>query len=67
MVVRFLQYEQWKLDYQGKHDKEDKDFRIKMTDDDRTWQRQQQTRLTIIAGAFVILGAIIGGVIAIFH
>jgi len=59
--------EQWKLDYQAKRDKDDKDFRIQMAKDDREWQRQQQTRLTIIAGAFVILGAIIGGVIAIFH
>ena len=59
--------EQWKLDYQAKLDKDDKDFRIQMAKDDREWQRQQQTRLTIIAGAFVILGAIIGGVIAIFH
>ena len=59
--------EQWKLDYQAKRDKDDKDFRIQMAKDDREWQRQQQTRLTIIAGAFVTLGAIIGGVIAIFH
>ncbi len=34
---------------------------------DRKWQAQQQVRLAVIAGIFVVLGAIIGALVARIH
>lgn len=58
---------EWMQKHQDEREEADRQFRLKMENDNRKWQAQQQTRLYLIAGIFTILGAIIGSLIVIFH
>lgn len=58
---------EWMLKYQAERKESDRNFRLRMAEDNRKWQAQQQTRLALIAGIFVIIGAIIGALVVYFR
>jgi hypothetical protein len=67
------EFTKWRQGLNPKEHREmlDRQWMLKFQDDqrkeDRKWQVRQQINLAVIAGIFIILGAIIGAVLTVIH